>query len=157
MGPGKVTTEAGGWITTVESGHCRTQGSLQVSARGAGVATPQLGTHRLEQDILETGEGFWKTSPRRRKGVREEWRGRRQREIAERFWGAVLTWVKRGVEWRSVDGAVQGARLFYTARRAWGSVQGWGQPPLLGNYETTLHKVKGRMKILSPPPLWTSV
>ena len=52
MGPGKVTTEAGGWITTVESGHCRTQGSLQVSASGAGAATPQVVLHRLEQDIL---------------------------------------------------------------------------------------------------------
>ena len=55
MGPGKVTTEAGGWITTVESGHCRTQGSLAVSASGAGAATPQEGTHRLEQDILRFG------------------------------------------------------------------------------------------------------
>lgn len=49
MGPGKVTTEGGGWITTVESGHCRTQGSLQESARGHVGATPQEGT---QQDIL---------------------------------------------------------------------------------------------------------
>ena len=57
MGPGKVTTEAGGWITTVESGHCRTQGSLAVSASGAGAATPQGETHRLEQDIFQADSG----------------------------------------------------------------------------------------------------
>ena len=56
MGPGKVTTVAGGWITTVESGHWRTQGSLQLSASGVGVATPHAGAHTLEQDIFHTSK-----------------------------------------------------------------------------------------------------
>ncbi|KAL2295581.1 hypothetical protein Nmel_018694, partial [Mimus melanotis] len=30
MGPGKVTTTGGGWMSAVESGHCRTHGSLQL-------------------------------------------------------------------------------------------------------------------------------
>ena len=55
-----MTTEGGGWITTVESGHCRTQGSLHVSARGAGAATPHDGTHRLEQDMFQAGKESWK-------------------------------------------------------------------------------------------------
>ena len=59
MGPGKVITEGGGWITTVESGHCRTQGSLQVSASGAGAATPQEVLHRLVQDIFQAGKESW--------------------------------------------------------------------------------------------------
>lgn len=61
MGPGKVTTEGGGWMTTVESGHWRTQGSLQLSASGAGAATPQEVLHRLEQDIVQAGRENWKT------------------------------------------------------------------------------------------------
>ena len=82
MGPGKVTTEAGGWITTVESGHCRTQGSLQVSASGAGAATPQDVLHRLEQDIFRVRKHSWKTHRGLGKGaikeegavLREAWR-----------------------------------------------------------------------------------
>ena len=60
MGPGKVSTVAGGWITTVESGHCRTQGSLKLSATGAGAATPHTGAHRLEQDIFHAGKEYCK-------------------------------------------------------------------------------------------------
>ena len=60
MGPGTVSTVAGGWITTVESGHCRTQGSLQLSASGAGAATPHTGAHRLEQDIFHAGKEYCK-------------------------------------------------------------------------------------------------
>lgn len=47
MGPGRVTTTAGGWMTTWESWHCLTQGSLQLLASGVG---PQ-GRQRLEQDM----------------------------------------------------------------------------------------------------------
>ena len=36
MGPGRVTTTGEGSITVVESAHRRTQGSLQLFARGAG-------------------------------------------------------------------------------------------------------------------------
>ena len=44
MGPGRVTTTGEGWITYVESWHCRTQGSLQLLASGVG---PQgVGGHR---------------------------------------------------------------------------------------------------------------
>jgi len=44
MGPGRVTTTGEGWITTVESWHWRTQGSLQLLACGVG---PQgVGAHR---------------------------------------------------------------------------------------------------------------
>jgi len=71
MGPGKVTTEGGGWITTVESGHCRTQGSLHVSARGAGAATPHEGTHRLEQDIFQARQGVLENAPGVRQGCGE--------------------------------------------------------------------------------------
>lgn len=45
MGPGKVTTTGGGWIKALESGHCRTHGSLQLSAMGWGTATLGLGGH----------------------------------------------------------------------------------------------------------------
>ena len=36
MGPGRVTTTGEGWMATVESWHCRTQGSLQLLASGVG-------------------------------------------------------------------------------------------------------------------------
>lgn len=36
MGPGRVTTTVGGWMTTWESWHCLTQGSLQLLASGVG-------------------------------------------------------------------------------------------------------------------------
>ena len=36
MGPGRVTSTAGGWMTTRESWHCREQGSLQLLASGVG-------------------------------------------------------------------------------------------------------------------------
>ena len=36
MGPGRVTTTGEGWMTTVESWHCLTQGSLQLLASGVG-------------------------------------------------------------------------------------------------------------------------
>ena len=60
-GPREGDHRGWGLITTVESGHCRTQGSLQVSASGAGAATPQVVLHRLEQDIFQVGKHSWKT------------------------------------------------------------------------------------------------
>ena len=63
MGPGMVTMVAGGWISTVESGHWRTQASLQLSASGAGAATPQAGAHRLEQDIFHASKESCKGQP----------------------------------------------------------------------------------------------
>ena len=48
MGPGRVTTTGDGWITTRESWHWRTQGSLQLLASGVG---PQ-GRHRSKQDMV---------------------------------------------------------------------------------------------------------
>ena len=69
MGPGKVSTVAGGWITTVESGHCRTQGSLALSASGAGAATPHTGAHRLEQDIFHVGKEYCKGQAELGKGL----------------------------------------------------------------------------------------
>jgi len=36
MGPGRVTTTAEGWMTTLELWHCLTQGSLQLLASGVG-------------------------------------------------------------------------------------------------------------------------
>ena len=48
MGPGSVTTTGDGWITTRESWHWRTQGSVQLLASGVG---PQ-GLHRLKQDMV---------------------------------------------------------------------------------------------------------
>ena len=53
MGPGRVTTTVEGWMTTWESWHCLTQGSLQLLASGVG---PQ-GRQRLEQDMAV--EGLW--------------------------------------------------------------------------------------------------
>ena len=47
MGPGKVTATGGGWITVVESGHCRTHGSFPLSAMGWGrLMPPMLVGHR---------------------------------------------------------------------------------------------------------------
>ena len=114
MGPGKVTTEAGGWITTVESGHCRTQGSLAVSARGAGAATPQEGTHRLEQDIFQAGKESWKTHQGLGKGVGKELYRGRQGEIPKRLPRAGLTLLIRRVKRRKLDRGLQSLQLFYT-------------------------------------------
>lgn len=41
MDPGKVTTDDGVWITTLESGHFLMQGSLELLPTGCGTATPQ--------------------------------------------------------------------------------------------------------------------
>ena len=46
MGPGRVTTTGEGWMTTVESWHCLTQGSLQLLASGVGPQGEQ-GRHGL--------------------------------------------------------------------------------------------------------------
>jgi len=46
MGPGKVTTTGGGWMRAVESGHCRTQASLQLLAMGCGQAMLLVVGHR---------------------------------------------------------------------------------------------------------------
>ena len=49
MGPGRVTTTGEGWMTTLESWHCLTQGSLQLLPRGVGPQGWQgrRGTHWL--------------------------------------------------------------------------------------------------------------
>lgn len=49
MGPGRVTTTGEGWITTVESWHCRTHGSLQLLASGVG--PQEVGGHRSLEDM----------------------------------------------------------------------------------------------------------
>ena len=46
MGPGRVTTTAEGWMKTLESWHCLTQGSLQLLASGVGPQGRQ-GMHGL--------------------------------------------------------------------------------------------------------------
>jgi len=56
MGPGRVTTTGEGWITTRESWHWRTQGSLQLLASGVG---PQ-GRHRSKQDMAVGWEWTWR-------------------------------------------------------------------------------------------------
>ena len=114
MGPGKVTTEGGGWITTVESGHCRTQGSLQVSASGAGAATPQEGAHRLEQDIFQAGKECWKRHRGLGQAVGKGLYGGRQAEIPKRLPRAGLTQLIRRVKWRKMDRGLQRPQLFYT-------------------------------------------
>ena len=63
MGPGRVTTTVEGWMTTWESWHCLTQGSLQLSASGVGVATPHAGAHTREQDIFHTSKESCKEHP----------------------------------------------------------------------------------------------
>ena len=50
MGPGRTTTTGEGSMTTVESWHCLTQGSLQLLASGVGPQGGQ-GWHWLEQDM----------------------------------------------------------------------------------------------------------
>ena len=69
MGPGRVTTTVEGWMTTRESSHCLTQGSLQLLASGVGPQGWQgrqgwQGWHLSEQDMSlgqrftwERGEG----------------------------------------------------------------------------------------------------
>ena len=53
MGPGRVTSTAGGWMTTRDSSHCLTQGSLQLLASGVG---PQ-GLQRLLQAMSVVWRG----------------------------------------------------------------------------------------------------
>jgi len=58
MGPGRVTTTAEGWMTTLELWHCLKQGSLQLLASGVG---PQgwHGRHGLQQDMSLGWRGTW--------------------------------------------------------------------------------------------------
>ena len=59
MGPGRVTTTGEGWVATVESWHCLTQGSLQLLASGVGPQGWQQGTHGLQQDMSRGRRCTW--------------------------------------------------------------------------------------------------
>lgn len=70
MGPGRVTTTGDGSMAVVESAQRRTQGSLQLLARGAG--PQEKGRQGLEQAMSGRGRQSCKTeqgvSPRRKPG-----------------------------------------------------------------------------------------
>ena len=59
MGPGRVTTTAGGSMTTVESWHCLTQHSLQLLASGQGPQGWQQGLQGWQQDMARGHRSTW--------------------------------------------------------------------------------------------------
>ena len=85
MGPGRVTSTVEGWMTTRESSHCLTQGSLQLLASGVG---PQ-GLQKLLQAMsvvwsVPVREGVEEAESG---GGREGCRYRRARECGGAVWG----------------------------------------------------------------------